>query len=261
MYALVHDALVHVRTSGFDRVAASDGIEILRECHNEIRLPVEVASYMPHNESVSTTTVRRFPFRAADEHDRARANRDIANAIEQHATLIQAAVVTRLPRRLQSHVEDVEQEVKIALWRDALPRFDADRGYKLGTYIFTCAHRAISAELRRLKAEQRPGRLPSERFLLAPDCGSDRLIEQLADMILAEPERFLSEFGANVLRAVTESPDQRRGAVADLARLDRQQIWKGLYKVRQKLRKVLGEVGGVSILSLGENPLHRGASA
>src|SRR5687767_6744744 len=135
----------------------------------------------------STLSVSRFPFLNASPDV-------LGKAIIESDALIGACVRRRLPAKYESHFEDVQQEVRIALI-NALPHFDASLGFQLTTFLYRCIHRALAGELARLDAEPPTESIESDP--LTADDGFD--VAGLADSILADPS-FLTTGQRELLR-------------------------------------------------------------
>jgi DNA-directed RNA polymerase specialized sigma24 family protein len=107
-------------------------------------------------------------------------------------------------------LEDLVQQCMIHLWKQSLPRYDAQRHAKVSTFLHCCAFRYFYAymlrEHRRQAKQERT--CPNECFdsIRANDESHDHKIEAIAEAVLANPEKFLTEQQVEVLRAVTNHP-------------------------------------------------------
>lgn len=164
------------------------------------------------------------------------AGHDVNQLLSECEPLLVRLVKLRLRGRPADVLDDVCQQVRLHLWQHSLPRFDPAQA-SLTTFAYVCVNRRITRELRRL--DGRPPTSPIDFDLPAPDTAPDRSIEQLADAILRAPEAYLSDLGASILRAVTEFPDDSRGAIAERLGLDPNAYSKNLYKVRKRVCKLL----------------------
>ena len=172
-------------------------------------------------ESRALSDLPRFPFRDVDAGL-------LGHAIAEHEVLIRACVKRRLPRKYESHVEDVEQEVRLALLR-ALPRFDQSLGFKLSTFLYTCIHRALADQLERLDREPTPTLIPAD----APAPGDWSDVAALADSLKADPESFLTAKQAALFRMRVAGLD--RQTIADRLGITPYSVSRATTRLRKKI--------------------------
>jgi RNA polymerase sigma factor (sigma-70 family) len=104
--------------------------------------------------------------------------------VETMLVEVEPLVIAISKRKLRgwpaSMIDDVCQEVRIALWQRILPQYDPSRGTLLG-FASTAIHHAIIDQLRRLKRETTMQFTPAELDEIAGEDTSDEhhLDEQL----------------------------------------------------------------------------------
>lgn len=125
--------------------------------------------------------------------------------------LIWKLVRRRFGGRCEHFQEDAAAEVRASL-TDALPNHNPRRG-KLSTYFYGCTRRRLGMIAKR-EARKRRQADPLPRNVAAPDTSADRHVEALADVVLTQPERFLTARQAQVLRHVTSHPNEPRAEAA-----------------------------------------------
>ena len=162
--------------------------------------------------------------------------RDVTDLLRECEPLIVRLVQRRVRGRLAVHRDDVCQCVRLHMWQHSLPRFDPARGPLL-PYATTCIDQVITRELRKL--DSRPPEEPIDFDLPALDSGPDRDIEELAHLILSEPQNYVSDLGAAILRAVVEHPDEPRGRIAERLGIDVRTVWNVLDKVRRQISQIV----------------------
>jgi DNA-directed RNA polymerase specialized sigma24 family protein len=159
---------------------------------------------MPFDE---VTLSRRFPFRSEGPEDSVRALQASNVAITNVQRMVWKLVKATMPKDLtHEDLEDVVQDCNLHLHSKSLPEFDADRGYKVSTFLHTCIW-TFSWQRRRVimqrknAASGRPAFVDdSMEMIEAPDQMFDSTIEEIAQAILATPDKFFTRKQATVLR-------------------------------------------------------------
>lgn len=175
---------------------------------------------MPSPES-ALSDLPRFPFRDVDPDL-------LGRAIMEHDDLIRACVRRRLPRKDHSHVEDVEQEIRLALLQ-SLPRFDQTLGSKLSTFLYTCIHRTLADQLERLDRQPPPSDIPAD----APAPADAPDMAALADSLKADPESFLTPKQAALFRMRVAGLD--RNTIAQQLNVTPYSVSRSTTRLRKKI--------------------------
>ena len=156
---------------------------------------------MPFDE---VTLSRRFPFRADGPGDEARVRKASNVAIENVQRMVWKLVSAAMPKDLSHEdLEDMVQDCNWHLHRNSLPQFDADRGYKVSTFLHTCIWTFSWQKRRALLQRRRSAPVfvdDTMESVVAPDQTFDSTIEDIAEEVLASPDRFFTRKQAAVLR-------------------------------------------------------------
>jgi hypothetical protein len=133
----------------------------------------------------------------------------------------------RLPRAQRHDLEDAYQHVALRLWVYVLPRFDAFRGCKLTTLLYASIARLIGEVVKshtrqaiRAERHRHEALVGQDVIDPAPPHYLDARVEQIAQHIIQEPERYLGQAAAKAIKA-TRSSDQSRTEVAHLVGYER----------------------------------------
>lgn len=149
--------------------------------------------------------------------------------------LIWKLVRRRFGGRCEHFQEDAAAEVRASL-ADALPNHDPRRG-KLSTYFYGCIRRRLRMIAKREARKRRHHRGvdPLPRNVAAPDSSADRHVEALAEVVLNEPQRFLTRRQAQVLRHVTSHPNEPRAEAARRLGIKPKALSAILARIRRRL--------------------------
>lgn len=139
-------------------------------------------------------------------------------------------------------LDDLIAQCMSELWRRGLPAFDTRKNTKLSTFLHGCAFKFFQMQMprdyRRLRRQPTP--LPNESFgtCVAPDVLMDNRIIAVAQRILRNPDEYVSEAQANVLRVMTNHPGLTKKQMAVMLGYTRSCT---LSKILRRLRKVLAD--------------------
>ena len=173
--------------------------------------------------SESVASLNQFPFRRASPAA-------LGRAVLDHEALIRACVRRRLPRRHEPYLDDLEQDVRLAVLR-ALPHFDASHGFRLGTYLYRVIHRTVSRELRRLDRSVSTGPVPCD--LTAPDTHD---AAGLAESIIRDPRAYLTRRQAQLLALLGAGAD--RQFIADSMGIDVDSVARATVRLRNRIAQL-----------------------
>lgn len=184
---------------------------------------------------------RQFPYRAANpaEADEIRLEADaILKAVE--------GIVVRFSYEIapagftKEDLQDLQQEVRLHLWRNALPRYDAWRTprVKVSTFLYRSGWRATLDHARRMKRRRRlPVDSLGDHDPHARDTLQDRLIETLAHQILTDPS--ILRKSRHALALIHQPVDQSDAEAAAGAGLSTSAYQDARHRLRQKCIRLL----------------------
>jgi DNA-directed RNA polymerase specialized sigma24 family protein len=176
---------------------------------------------------------RRFPYRALTPTEQHSINREAGKILAQVDPALRKMIRKRLPGRADA--DDIAQQVRIAIWNKTLARFDAYRGVKVTTFVIRCIRDLISNEVRK-GGKQKVAMEALPWSAEAPDESLDHEIEQLAELIRAQPERFFQRSKPEVLKRLLagESP----AVIARCLAIAPGPLYDLAYKVRMRISEI-----------------------
>lgn len=169
---------------------------------------------------------------------------EYANELNQLLPLVRRLAARRL-RRWPGHVEEVEQNVLLVLWRRilpaALPLYDPKRG-TLSAFLRRPIERAVIDELRRLRA----ARQTLSVFDHEPELeDADPEDVALADAIRHEPQEFLSPSLLRVFEALQEHATP--GDAAAALNMKPKTFYDRAYVLKRKLKDLFRSDSGLEL--------------
>ncbi len=187
-----------------------------------------------------TPPTGRFPYVAADPSDNIRVRAALAQTLELFEPVVRAIV------RMHGHGldhDDATQQVLLSLLTIALPSYDKARG-EVKPYLIACIYRRVK-ELRRSHGREVRRH---KRFLAGQPIAQeptltimDARLDQLAAAIVTEPERFLNESQARVVRATHEYPNATKREIAELLGISATSLSRALRKARRTVASIAME--------------------
>ena len=133
---------------------------------------------------------------------------DLKDIIERFSSLIRHVVTRNLFRSDEADLEDIEQEVKIKIWKILQKGKKVD---KLPSYIKRVAYTVTVDELRKMRKQNPCGeQIQAKNLYLAGNPSSLEQITELPDFLLEKKERTIS------LEELVDSLSQNRKNVLRL---------------------------------------------
>lgn len=164
----------------------------------------------------------RHPFKAKRKQDQGRINGEISKILNDIDKMLFKIARDILPEEVDSDtVHEVVQRCRIWLWQKSLPRYDAWRGVKVSTFVFTCAGNFIRQEkramLRKVKnVELLPdGDIEPLTSLREADRTMDRKIEQLSRDIIENPEQHMTPAQSAVFSSMLDNSQMMMKTLAN----------------------------------------------
>ena len=138
--------------------------------------------------------------------------------------------------------EDLRQVALLALYRAAMGYDLAQTEVEFGLYAKICIGNAISSQLRLLRRRNAEVSLPSEYFVDGGEDPASRVMEEEALALLhARIRNALSPYENRVWSLYTTG--LRSGEIARLLQKEPHSVENAVYRIRQKLRRALGDRG------------------
>lgn len=180
---------------------------------------------------------RRYPYRALNPDEQRAINFEVEVILERIDPMLIQLVRDRLPRGAEAELDDILQEVRFKLWVTCLPKFDAWRKpkVKVSTFLRRCARDAVVDEIRKLR-KRKHSTQPIAVEPAAPDQSLDHEIEQLAEQIRAEPERYLKATKSLLLMRLLagDSP----AVIARAFDVEPKRLWNAIYKLKMRISEL-----------------------
>ncbi len=149
------------------------------------------------------------------------------------------------PYLCNDDLQEIVQEIRIGMWIDALPRFDAWRGVRLTTYLYKCINNSAINHLRRLNRHARSPeyavRSPNSVLdrLPAPDAACDPAVEDTARRFFRQAADQLTAKQVAVLRFIGDNPGVPMNKIAAMLGYKQQRTLSMLVK---RMRDVVSEL-------------------
>ena len=187
---------------------------------------------------------RQFPYRPADDRERAEVRAELDQVIRGIERMIYKTLNDSAAWASPEQREDWSQEIALHLAFSAMPRFDQWREpkTKISTFIQVCIRQYLWHLMRKRRRSftRRPEPLwlessSPERFIAA-DQSPDREIEAIADVVLANPSMLGSGIASEVIHEARETSDQ---AVADRLKIKKQHVLSARCRMRHRVPRLL----------------------
>ncbi|MBQ8339161.1 MAG: sigma-70 family RNA polymerase sigma factor [Clostridia bacterium] len=139
-------------------------------------------------------------------------------------------------------VEDLRQVALLALYRAAMGYDLSQTEVEFGLYAKICIGNALSSQLRLVRRRTAEISLPAEYFVDGGEDPASRIMEEEAAALLhARIRGVLSPYENRVWSLYTTG--LRSGEIARLLHKEPHSVENAVYRIRQKLRKALGDRG------------------